>query len=91
MADERVAEIVEAMQRELSPELVTALTDLPLTEVPEGLAAEVDVEVEPYDPAHPDRPEGTNLDCPNFDEPNGHDVDDVDERPVVDDGGEEPG
>ena len=76
MADQTVAEIVEAMQRELSPELVTALTDVPLTEVPEGLEAEPEADIEPYDPAHPDDPQGTNLDCPNFDEPNGQDVDD---------------
>jgi hypothetical protein len=78
MADERVAEIVEAMQRELSPELVSALTDLPITEVPAGLEAEVELEVEPYDPAHPDDPRGTDLDCATVDEPNGGRTDDED-------------
>jgi hypothetical protein len=79
MADQRVADIVEAMQRELSPELVTALTDLPITEVPVGLETEPDAEIEPYDPAHPDDPRGTDLDCATFDEPNGRDEDEGDE------------
>ena len=78
MADQRVAEIVEAMQRELSPELVAALTDLPITEVPAGLETEAEAEIEPYDPAHPDKPRGTDLDCPTFDDPNGRDADDED-------------
>lgn len=77
MADPRVAEIVEAMQRELSPELVDALTDLPITEVPEGLATTVEAEIEPYDPSRPDAPEGTDLDCATFEDPNGLDDDDV--------------
>jgi hypothetical protein len=63
MANERVAEIVAAMQRELSPELVSLLSDLPITEVPEGLDDEPEIVVEPYDPEHPDNPEGTDLDC----------------------------
>lgn len=71
MADERVAEIVDAMRRELSPELVDALTDLPVTEIPEALPADAEVEIEPYDPAHPDNPEGTDLDCATFEEPDG--------------------
>jgi hypothetical protein len=79
MADQRVAEIVEAMQRELSPELVAGLTDLPITEVPGGLETDVEMVVEPYDPARPDNPRGTDLDCATFDEPNGRDEDDVDE------------
>lgn len=74
MADVRVAEIVEAMQRELSPELVDALTDLPITEVPEGLTSEAEAEVEPYDPAHPDSPEGTDLDCATYEDPTGRDA-----------------
>jgi hypothetical protein len=78
MADERVAEIVLAMQRELSPELVAALTDLPITEVPAGLETDVEMEVEPYDPAHPDEPRGTDLDCATVDEPNGRSADDED-------------
>jgi hypothetical protein len=80
MADQRVAEIVEAMQRELSPELVAGLTDLPITEVPEGLETDVEMVVEPYDPEHPDNPRGTDLDCATFDEPNGHDADDIDDE-----------
>jgi hypothetical protein len=79
MADQRVAEIVEAMQRELSPELVAALTDLPITEVPEGLEVEAEGEVAPYDPAHPDNPQGTDLDCATFDDTDGRgDLDDED-------------
>ena len=78
MADQRVAEIVEAMQRELSPELVAALSDLPITEVPDGLETEAEADVEPYDPDHPDNPRGTDLDCATFEDPNGRGVDDDD-------------
>jgi hypothetical protein len=71
MANERVAEIAAAMQRELSPELVELLSDLPITEVPEGLDDEPEVEVEPYDPDHPDDPAGTDLDCSTLEDENG--------------------
>jgi hypothetical protein len=71
MANERVAEIVAAMQRELSPELVSLLSDLPITEVPEGLDDEPEIVVEPYDPEHPDNPEGTGLDCSTVEAANG--------------------
>ena len=87
MADQRVAEIVEAMQRELSPELVAGLTDLPITEVPAGLETDPEMVVEPYDPERPDNPRGTDLDCATFEEPNGHAEDEnADEHVDTEDG-----
>ncbi len=73
--DDEVADIVEAMQRELSPELVTALSDLPITEVPRALEAEPELSIEPYDPANPDNPEGTDLDCATAETANGRAAD----------------
>jgi hypothetical protein len=66
-----IAAIVEAMHRELSPELVARLSDLPITEIPRPLETEPECIIVPYDPARPDRPQGTHLDCATMDTPNG--------------------